>query len=335
MSPAGSEPDRSLSPTGSRIRPVNGVPMQPFPAPASVPNTSAVPARPKRADDPPDDLNPQSSAPRMESPLFQRGGDRAVSPDPSRAKSPGNGSSTPSRAMSPTQQQQYPPGVTNGHPPNMASVAMGGRNGLSARSPSPVVDRTQPPSDAFYSLGTRSPTVTNGFSPGSRPGSSGRPGSGGSVIVDMLKQKEADLETAKRRESWMRAALSKATKAGFIWDTNASLAEGDDENLTRVDGTESGDDVRKLGDLVLALKRDRARIQVCDSSRRMTAEMLTIDIEPRRGASACDFGTLRGGRPRSKRCTPGGRILSCQTRRLRVWFSLGDDSFRPRALDST
>jgi hypothetical protein len=79
----------------------------------------------------------------------------------------------------------------------------------------------------------------------------------------MLKQKEAELEAAKQRETWMRAALSKASKAGFVWDTDLALAEGDAELLPRVDGAESSDDMRKLGDLVLALKRDRARIQVC------------------------------------------------------------------------
>jgi hypothetical protein len=81
----------------------------------------------------------------------------------------------------------------------------------------------------------------------------------------MLKQKEAELETAKRREMWMRAALSQASKAGFIWDSDLALTEGDSDSLIREDGadsTESGDDVRKLSDIVLTLKRDRARIHV-------------------------------------------------------------------------
>lgn len=174
----------------------------------------------------------------------------------------------------------------------MASVVMG-RNGLSARSPSPVVDRGQPPPDAFYSLGTRSPTVSNGFPPGSRPGSSGRPGSGGSVIADMLKQKEAELETAKRRETWMRAALSKASKAGFVWDADLTLVEGEADLLTQVDGGASGDDVRKLCDLVLALKRDHARIQVGGSSCEYFQSLITICIEHRRGASTCCIRAVR------------------------------------------
>lgn len=262
MSPIGVENDRALSPTGSsRIRPANGAPMQPFPAPGTGPTqtSSAAPTRPKRADDPPDDPNRQAPVSRAESPLFQRGGDRAVSPDPSRTKSPSNG------ATSPTQQLQNSPGASNGQPPNMASMTIG-RNGLSARSPSPNVDRGQPPPDAFYSLGKRSPTVTNGFQPAHRAGSSGLPGSEGSVMADMLKQKEAELEIAKRREAWMRVALSKASKAGFVWDTDLALTDGNLDALTRENAVESDDDVGKLSDLVLALKRDRARIHVRDFS---------------------------------------------------------------------
>ncbi|KAF8578415.1 hypothetical protein K439DRAFT_1362232 [Ramaria rubella] len=266
MSPAGQESDRALSPSGSRVRPVNGVPMQPFPVPNNL-TIATPPTRPKRADESPDDPNRQTHAPRTESP-FQRGGerDRAVSPDPSRAKSPGNGSTAPSRAISPTQQQVSSANTANGQPPNMAAVAIG-RNGLSARSPSPVVDRGQPPPDAFYSLGARSPIAQNGFVTGHRPGSSPRPGSGSSVIADMLKQKETELETAKRREAWMRAALSKASKAGFVWDAELTLSEDDADSIVKEDGAESGEDVRKLADLVLALKRDRARIQAAEQAR--------------------------------------------------------------------
>jgi len=77
--------------------------------------------------------------------------------------------------------------------------------------------------------------------------------------MDMLKQKETELETAKRREIWMKAALAKATKAGFIWETDLTLNDGEqDFNY----GEESPVEPQNLKDLVLALKRDRARIQV-------------------------------------------------------------------------
>lgn len=290
MSPTGPEIERALSPTGpSRIRPANGAPMQPFPGPVpgGVQTTAAaVPTRPKRADDPPDDPNRQAPGPRTESPLFQRGGDRAVSPDLSRAKGP-NG------ATSPTQQLQNPPGASNGQPPNMTSVAMG-RNGLSARSPSPNIDRSQPPPDAFYSPGKRSPTVVNGYPSANRPDSSPRPGSGGSVIADMLKQKEAELETARRRETWMRAALSKASKAGFVWDTDLNLGDGGSDLLTQENGAESEEDMQKLSDLVLALKRDRARIHVRGFSCK-SDHLLSSFEEPCRGTSVCGVRAVRRG----------------------------------------
>jgi hypothetical protein len=73
----------------------------------------------------------------------------------------------------------------------------------------------------------------------------------------MLKQKEAELESAKRREAWMRAALTKASKSGFLWDVDLVL-----DNETDIPKTEDGEETQNLADLVIALKRDRARIQV-------------------------------------------------------------------------
>lgn len=240
------DPDRAVSPAGTRLRGLAGPAMQSFPV---APQQSAVPNRPRRTDDVLDESTRQLE-PRTDSPLLNR----SASPDPTRAKSPGGGTNPASRAMSPTQQ---PLASGGGQPPSIAAMAVG-RNGLSARSPSPVVDRSQPPPDAFYTHGSRSPTVQNGFVNGHRPGS-GRPGSGASVIMDMLKQKENELETAKRREAWMRAALAKAAKSGFVWDTDLTLADPD-QDLSSI--KEEMEEPQKLADLVLALKADRAKIQV-------------------------------------------------------------------------
>ena len=82
------------------------------------------------------------------------------------------------------------------------------------------------------------------------------------MMTEMLKQKEAELEAAKRRETWMRAALSKANKAGFVWDSELVLSDSEADSPHKEDTATSGEDLRKLADLVLALKRDRAKIQV-------------------------------------------------------------------------
>ncbi|KZT29228.1 hypothetical protein NEOLEDRAFT_1174950 [Neolentinus lepideus HHB14362 ss-1] len=54
----------------------------------------------------------------------------------------------------------------------MASVAMA-KNGLAARSPSPIVDRSKAPVNAFYNPTSGSPTIPNGYGH-IRPGSTGK-----------------------------------------------------------------------------------------------------------------------------------------------------------------
>lgn len=256
MSPSGSEYDRALSPSSRRLP--NGSPLQPLQVSQSItpqPQQQQPPVRPRRTDESLDDTVRSFPGSRTDSPLLQR----TDSPEPTRSKiqqpaATGVSSIPGSRAISPTQLQG-----SSAARPIMAAVAMS-RNGVTfqdGRSPSPNVDRPQPPADAFYDHGTKSPTVQNGYHTGSRPVSSG-----GSIIVDMLKQKEAELEVSKRREAWMRAALSQASQAGFVWDTEPP-PDGDGDimkdlpNLARPD-----EESTKLADVILSLKRDRARIQV-------------------------------------------------------------------------
>jgi len=163
---------------------------------------------------------------------------RAPSPEqgPTRAKSPGS-----VRAISPT-----------GGEMQQASIAAR----LQARSPSPIVDRTKPPSDAFYS-GIKSPT-TNGFvsaRPGSSTGMIGA-GSTGNITADLirdLKVKESEVDALQNREIWMKAALLKASRSGFVYE-DREAAEGD-LSLIR--------DEQKVAELVLNFKQFRAQIQVC------------------------------------------------------------------------
>ena len=176
----------------------------------------------------------ESSPEGVEHPIISR--ESAVSPDGGRAKSPA------SRAVSPTQGPDvYDP---TGPQASLASVMMA-RNGAGARSPSPNIDRSRGPADAFYK--PASPTM-NGFA---------KPGSTGNVMADLirdLKDREAEIEAMKKKESWMKAALLKAERSGFIY------AETEEELSSRADDDDI--DGRKVTEMVINLKQLKAKIQV-------------------------------------------------------------------------
>ncbi len=72
-----------------------------------------------------------------------------------------------------------------------------------------------------------------------------------------MRTKEAELEQLRRREQWMRAALTKASKAGFSWN-DLGINEKDEVNGHEVENTEA----RKLLELAFRLKQERATLQV-------------------------------------------------------------------------
>jgi hypothetical protein len=255
MSPANAQvgPDtedmkRAVSPPGTRttVKHANGNIQQPFP------NTpKGKPTRPKREDDErPWTADPPES-PGEGVPTRER--KRTLSLDQTqRAKSPTN--SVAGRSMSPNHVIAEP----YGSQPNFATVVE--MNGLAARarSPSPVIDRTKPPPDAFYRPVPGSP-ISNGFS-------NARPGSSGNVTADLLrdlKSKEAEVEVLKKKEVWMKAALSKASRSGFICgDSELGLGAAEQIELNGVgDQDDSGSD-RRMKELVVNFKQFRAQIQV-------------------------------------------------------------------------
>lgn len=235
MSPAamgGSDTEdvrRAVSPPNARsMKPVNGVVTQPFP---TGPTKGKPPVRQKREED--DGATTDEGG--MENTPSDSGiRERAISPEQSmmgRAKSPQY--TVASRAVSPN-------GVEAGGPAtNIASVL-----NSSGRS-SPAVDRSRPPPDAFSS--SPSPQMNGHFRSGSRTGN----GSIGNVTADLvrdLKSKEAEVEGLKRQMIWMREALGKASRAGFIY-TDRDM--GDIENGSSPDN-----------ELVLKFKQFRAQMQV-------------------------------------------------------------------------
>lgn len=169
-------------------------------------------------------------------------GERAMSPEQARARSPTAFSSN--RAISPVQQTVEP---YVQQPLSMASVAMGinGVNGVHAvRSASPPAGK--PSMEGFYGQKPASP-IPNGFP---------KAGSTGNITADLirdLKDKEAEMEAMKKKEQWMKAALSKAARAGFVY------ADAEDLSL---DAEDDDIDGRKVAEMVLNLKHLKAKLQV-------------------------------------------------------------------------
>jgi hypothetical protein len=229
------DPRRAISPTG--IKKPNGN-IQSFP------NTGlggGKPKRPRREGDE-DFLGTDDG----------HGTDATASDSVHRAPSPEQG---PIRAKSPGSIRATSPGSQNASEAQQASIAAR----LQARSPSPVVDRTKPPADAFYA-GVRSPT-TNGFA-NARPGSAADQGavvSGGSMgnitadLIRDLKAKETEMDVMRNREVWMKAALSQASRSGFVYEDR----EAGEDHLSL-----SGD-YPKVSELILNFKQFKAQIQAC------------------------------------------------------------------------
>lgn len=224
------DPRRAVSPTQRAV--VNGN------AQNNINNSlrGKVPVRPPREEAEDYDLG--------DSPSDIITGERAISPDNNRARSPNNFSSN--RAASPIASQEG----GSYEPISMVSAAIDLQN-ASARSASPVVrERARSPLDGQYAHKPSSPT-TNGFAH-HRTG-----GSTGNLTADLirdLKDKEAEMEALKKREAWMKAALAKASRAGFVYADEGQLDTGS-ENDEDVDS-------RRVSEMVLNLKHLKSKIQV-------------------------------------------------------------------------
>ena len=244
MSPAGQDPDdprRAISPSNARgVKPAaNGVAVQPFPV-----NGARKPARPTREDDEglgygQDEGDAYASASEG-GPVNQR----ALSPTAARAASPG--------AQGQGQGQQAP-----AQHANVASLMMS-VNG--PRSASPHVDRARS-AEGYYPANGASPTANGFASPGgaSAPAVAAGAGSTGNVTADLirdLKAKEAEAEAMRKRGAWMRVALAKAARAGFIY-ADVDAADGPADG-----GAGAGVEEPRVAEVVVSLKQLRARIQV-------------------------------------------------------------------------
>ncbi|KAJ7139940.1 hypothetical protein C8R44DRAFT_606672 [Mycena epipterygia] len=249
--PPGSDPEdprRAISPANARNKPPNGMPN----------GKAKGPLRPRDDEGADDSMD--------EAPPRER--ERTMSPEqipppaaaPIRAKSPAF--TVASRAVSPAN------GIGGGdsQPPNMVGVSMA-LNNLSGRG-SPAIDRSKPPTDAFYNAAPGSPTGNSHFGHGSRQGSV-------NVTSDLLKDlkaKEVELETVKRQMAWMKEALAKASKSGYIYVDREGGQEG-------VNGGMEGASDGRNAELILKFKQFKAQMQTMMAEQARLASEHVADAE--------------------------------------------------------
>jgi hypothetical protein len=121
------------------------------------------------------------------------------------------------------------------------------------RSESPLVERerTKSPDTQIYAQQQPNLASANGLI----SVYSAKTGTAGSVTTDLIrdvKARDAELERLRRREAWMKAALSQAMHAGFVY-VNANLGD-EDRGVT--------DEQPKIAEAVITLKKLHGRIQV-------------------------------------------------------------------------
>ncbi|KAK2461614.1 hypothetical protein APHAL10511_006077 [Amanita phalloides] len=226
MSPEAEETRRAMSPAGGRLRTTNGNDMAPV-------NGKGKPVRPRREDE---DLDEVLEVATSDS----HSRERAMSPDQlqARAKSPTQNGLI-SRAVSPTNgTDQVQPNIVG---VSVSNVILTGRS-------SPAVDRSRYPPDAFHSSG--SPLVNGHARSPSRTGN----GSVGNVAADLVKEiksKDLEIESAKKQITWIKEALNKAVKMGYVYAQKEGSDIADTEDLTS----------NRSSEMVLKFKSYKAQIQ--------------------------------------------------------------------------
>ncbi|KAH9044402.1 hypothetical protein EDB85DRAFT_2130328 [Lactarius pseudohatsudake] len=178
--------------------------------------------------------------------------ERALSPDQARARSP------PSRTASPM------------GPVSIESLV---KTVQPQRSESPLVERERGRSPDPQIYGSQQPNITsvNGFTHGHGT----KPGSTGNVTADLirdLKTRETELETLRRREAWMIAALARASRAGYIY------VNGDEDQGP-------GDEQPKIAEAVITLKQLHGRIQASLTEQAHNASLRISEAERQRAGA--------------------------------------------------
>ena len=158
---------------------------------------------------------------------------------------------TRERALSPDQVRALSPPARGGTPTGPLSIESVVKPVQNRRSDSPLVERERTKSPDTQNYGQQSNLASvNGLTSVHGVKSS----SAGSVTTDLIrdvKVRDAELERLRRREAWMKAALSQAMHAGFVY-VNANLGD-EDRGVT--------DEQPKIAEAVITLKKLHGRIQ--------------------------------------------------------------------------
>ncbi|KIL71754.1 hypothetical protein M378DRAFT_64627 [Amanita muscaria Koide BX008] len=268
-SPGAEDPRRAMSPTPSKLQNVNGV---------SYPETSAMngkgkpPVRPRREDDDIFETDDGHDAVTTESHTRER----AMSPDQAQARARSPTQSGPgSRAVSPT-------GMNQGQP-SIIGVAMNNVN-ITGRS-SPAVDRSKYPPDILHNPHSGSP-LANGYA---RPPSRAANGSVGNVTADLLKEirsKDVEIESVKKQIMWMKEALGKATKMGYVY---ADKEGSDNEASPDVESSSASGSA----ELVFKFKSFKAHIQSLMVEQAKQASDRIVDAERIKSSAAQETAYYR------------------------------------------
>lgn len=211
-------------------------------SPANTPRTGDTPSQYTAADKGKAPMRPRREDEDSDPSDMNGAADRVTSPE-LRARSPtyANG---PSRTVSPVQRQ----GIVEEQPVSMTSIAISaskdGGPGLATRSVSPPVDRSKPPADAFYIAGRNGSPGT--ITPQPNGHMHGSPSPSASAIEDM-----------KKREAWLKAALIKASRSGFVYADAQDPPEDLVLNFANADQGET----KRVVEMIMNLKHTRAAIQ--------------------------------------------------------------------------
>lgn len=155
------------------------------------------------------------------------------------------------RALSPDQVRALSPPAHGGTPTGPVSIESVVKPIQNPRSESPLVERerTKSPDTQIYAQQPNLASANGLTLHGAKTGSAG------SVTTDLMrdvKVRDAELERLRRREAWMKAALSQAMHAGFVY-VSANLGD-EDRGVT--------DEQPKIAEAVITLKKLHGRIQV-------------------------------------------------------------------------
>ncbi|RXW22588.1 hypothetical protein EST38_g3263 [Candolleomyces aberdarensis] len=299
VSPEGvAKPNGISSRLGQAVQyPATGSLASSAPASYDINGKGKAPVRPRRDDDG-DGTEDNMDATTSES--YHSTRDRTMSPEyaqqMARARSPGSRAVSPEQQQYQQQQQQSMMGGVNGIT-GRSSPVVGAPNGATGRasplttgraSPmtgtgraSPAMDvRPKPanPPEGYYAQqqiaaqNQPSGSAMNGFARPMSRGHGGPSGSVGNVAADLvrdLKAKDVEMDSLKRQLTWMKEALGRATKAGFVpvaeRDGNGSPTSFDGVNPLGPNGVLNGgiEDAggASYAELALKFKQFRAYMQ--------------------------------------------------------------------------